>query len=261
MAEFTPTSWAELNELLYDGSWQPDLGRFRSTCAFRGLAESRHELTTSLQRLGDKCAHLETPLLRAFQKYAKSEVTHTVSEWDWLAVAQHHGLPTRLLDWTYSPYVALHFATANLDKYDEDGVVWCLDYVKVKELLPRRLRQILTEEGSDIFTADMLSAHRISLESLHLFSKEPFVMLLEPPSLDARFVNQYALFSLMSQAEARLSGWLAERPELFRKIIIPGHFKWEVRDKLDQANISERMLFPGLDGLSQWLRRYYTPKR
>ncbi len=44
-----------------------------------------------------------------------------------------------------------------------------------------------------------------------------------------------------------------------RRVIIPAGMKWEVRDKLDQAGITERMLFPGLDGLSAWLARYYMP--
>ena len=44
------------------------------------------------------------------------------------------------------------------------------------------------------------------------------------------------------------------------QIVIPAELKWEIRDKLDQANINERVLFPGLDGLCMYLKRYYSPK-
>ena len=57
-----------------------------------------------------------------------------------------------------------------------------------------------------------------------------------------------------------MDAWTEANPALVRRVLIPAELKWEVRDKLDQANISERVLFPGLDGLSRWLRRYYTER-
>src|SRR5436305_457 len=75
-----------------------------------------------------------------------------------------------------------------------------------------------------------------------------------------RNFRKFALLSLMSNAETALDGWLEKRPQLYRRIIVPAELKWEIRDKLDQANITERVLFPGLDGLSRWLKRYYSPR-
>jgi hypothetical protein len=268
--EYRVSSWNELIDSLYEGSWEPGLGRYRSDFAFRGVSSADYStLKTSLMRLGGSFAQLEHHLLRNFRKYAHLEAIEAVpqpfdSAWHWLALAQHHGLPTRMLDWSYSPFVAMHFATAALEQQDRDGLIWCVHYVKSRELLPRHLRLILEDEGANVFTAEMLSRGASSLTEFDALARDAgelqdFVVFFEPPSLDARIVNQFALFSLMSSPSLALDEWLKDHPDLLRKIIIPAELKWEVRDKLDQANITERVLFPGLDGLSSWLRRQYSP--
>ncbi len=245
---------------MFAGSWNPSLGRFRSPFAFRGHPSSRETLASGLLRLaGDTdVARLELHLLRNFRKYAFGHA-HADSVWHWLARGQHRGLPTRLLDWTYSPFVALHFATANLARMQEDGVVWAVNFVAANRYLPPRLARMLKAEGSDTVTADMLGAFD-SLAAFDRLARRPFVIFLEPPSLDRRIVNQFALFSLTSSPHAPFDEWLTAHPDLFRRVVIPASLKWEIRDKLDQANINERVLFPGLDGLSRWLTRYYWPK-
>jgi len=218
-------------------------------------------LSSGLLRLAagrPNVAQLELHLLRNFRKYAHGEASAD-SIWHWLALGQHRGLPTRLLDWTYSPFVALHFATANLARMDQDGCVWTVNFVETNRSLPARLRRILTTEGSDTVTVDMLKTFR-SLAEFDRLARKPFVAFLEPPSIDPRIVNQFALFSLMSSAAAAIDEWLSVHRTLVRRVIVPAALKWEIRDKLDQANVNERVLFPGLDGLSRWLTRYYWSK-
>ena len=224
------------------------------------MSNAGYDLKTSLMQLGEGYENQEGHILRAFRKYAQQDEVRNDSVWNWLALAQHHGLPSRLLDWTYSPFVALHFATEDLDHFDTDGVVWCVDFVRTNRLIPARLKKILEEEGAEVFTDEMLGQAARTLAEFDSLAAEPFVVFFEPPSLDARIVNQFALFSLMSDATGVLDRWLQRHPDLFRRLIIPAAFKWEVRDKLDQANVTERVLFPGLDGLSRWLRRQYTPR-
>lgn len=259
--EIVVTSWQHLQDALFEDSWDDKLERYRSAYVYRGLSSIHYPLKTSLNRLGGDYARLEGHLLRNFRKYAHKNEVSGNSLWNWLAVAQHHGLPTRLLDWTYSPYIALHFATAEIDRYHDDGVIWAANYVKNNAFLPHRLQEIISEEGSNAFTADMLDMAATHLKVLDNLQEDLFALFFEPPSLDDRVVNQHALFSLLSSPTAFMDKWLMRHPDLYFKIIIPSSLKWEVRDKLDQANITERVLFPGLDGLSVWLKRHYSPKK
>lgn len=259
MEERTAGSWTELNEILYQGSWQEDIGRFRSTWLFRGMPRNS-DLLTGLNYLQHESSKLERHLFRNFRKYARNDVGAEDSIWFWLALAQHHGLPTRLLDWTYSPLVALHFATCDDSASNADGVVWNIDNRATSQFLPEALKSLLSEEGILAFTTEMLDQVATTLDQFDALSQNPFVIFLEPPSIDARIVNQFALFSVMSDVNCRLDHWLEQYPTVYRKIIIPADLKREVRDKLDQANITERVLMPGLDGLCQWLKRYYSPR-
>ena len=93
-----------------------------------------HTLQTSIQRLGD-LEHIRTVepgMVRAFRKYAVPEFganggsMRDASVWEWLTVAQHHGLPTRMLDWTHNPLIAAHFVTDRPEDLCVDGAIWCV---------------------------------------------------------------------------------------------------------------------------------------
>lgn len=275
-----PRNWLDLIEELYDGDWDPTIKRYRGKFAYRGVVDSSWDMRTSLMRLSGPYETLERHLIRNFRKYAHRDVVDRDSFWYWLSVAQHHGLPTRLLDWTYSPFVALHFATDDLEKMDVAGTIWVVDVPSAHRTLPSRLRTMLSREGAAVFTVDMLFSleRRTSqtsrdptgvtepsktqlvrnLEEFDKLSDEEFSLFFEPPSMDDRIVNQFALFSVISNPRRTMDSWLENSQTVFKKVMVPAELKWQIRDKLDQANITERVIYPGLDGLSRWLKRHYS---
>ena len=259
--EVRPSSWTELLEVLAASDW-PQVHGLRTQLVYRGLTSRERSLETSLSRLSEAPGDVESHLVRNFRKYAHRDHAPADSVWNWLSLGQHHGLPTRLLDWTFSPYVALHFATHLLGAYDTDGVVWCVDYASVHRHLPPKLAEVLRNEGADVFTTELLADVVPDLPSFDALAGEtgPFALFFEPPSLDDRIVNQAAVFSVLAGSWEGLDGWLASRQGLARRVVVPAELKWEARDRLDQANVTERVLFPGLDGLARWLRRYYGPR-
>ena len=70
------------------------------------------------------------------------------------------------MDWSYSPLVAAHFATENLDFYDRDGAILCVNFVKLKDLLPKQLKEQLDKTHSNSFTMEMLAEMVPSFEDL-----------------------------------------------------------------------------------------------
>ena len=265
-------SWEHLAQELFFESWDPVIHRHRSPYIFRGVSGKDYDLQTSFQRhLGDigllqqlhpsiTPGRHERAMLRNFRKYAHRDASPGDSFWNWLSVAQHHGLPTRLLDWTFSPYVAVFFATDEVDKFHIDGVIWCVHTGVVRDSLPGDWRQALEHEHAWLFDVRMLDRLAPDLDAFdEAFSQAPLLTFFEPPSLDDRIVNQSGMFSVMSSPVARVDDWLAGHPDSYRRLIIPAHLKPEVRDKLDMMNLTERVIYPGLDGLAKWLKRHYSP--
>jgi hypothetical protein len=254
------SSWREFDDAVAEANYEGSRSaRAHSSLVFRGLARSSYTNDHSLARLGDDYQELERHLIRNFRKYAHRERPGPTL-WDWLSLAQHHGLPTRLLDWTYSPWVAAHFATATSP--EEEAIVWAVDCAAAHELLPDDVRRSLEAEGATVFTTELLAQHADQLDDLdELTEDDAFVLFFEPPSLDDRIVNQSAVLSTMSAVRASMEDWIDEHADLCHAWRIPVEAKAEIRERLDQANVTERVLMPGLDGLATWLRRYYAPGR
>ena len=93
----------------------------------------------------------------------------------------------------------------------------------------------------------MLMKEIPELHRMSDISDNPYVLFFEPASMLDRIVNQYALFSVTSDPKVGISD-LPAGGECCVKYIIPREVKLEIRDKLDYVNISERMIYPGLDG-------------
>ncbi len=85
-------------------------------------------------------------------------------------------------------------------------------------------------------------------------------VILEPPSIDQRIVNQYSFFSVMPKGLTHLEPFLDEYTDNTVKYIIDRKLRWDLRDILDQLNMNERMIYPDMDGIAKWLARHYYVK-
>lgn len=253
-------------KLISDQQYNTEINRLRSHYIYRGMPDVSFKLTTSIRM---NCKHLygelEPAILRNFNKYAiTQDPSLSSSVWKQMMLGQHHGLPTRLLDWTQSPLIALHFANteSNFDKLAKrDAVVWRIDMNEINENLPKRYRETLSREKTYVFTVDSLTALVDNTERYDRDMGETSFVNIEPPSIDQRIVNQYSFFSIIPNGMTDIEKYLDSCTESTVRYIIKKEVRWDVRDLLDQYNISERIIYPGLDGLSRSLARHYFVKQ
>ena len=257
MREIIIHSWDELHSAVFEGVWDPTIMRYRNNRVYRGMADCAWGLTPSLNRACPQDITLEKMILRSFQKYGYTDLQHCNSFWEIVAMGQQFGLPTRLLDWTYSPLVAAHFATEDVSAYDRDGVIFCTDIKAINDQLPKQLKKKLSDLNALIFTRDILDDVAPDFDALRALDDRPFALFFEPASTVNRIANQYALFSVVSDPTVTLLD--LPESEDFTRLIIKKETKLEIRDKLDYINISERMIYPGLDGICKWIARRYAP--
>lgn len=254
-------SLGELIEALTPADPDPVTGRYRDVGVYHGSLAAEAPLLTSLARLGGTepphtKVHLEAHLLRNFVRYSRPHLrAEPVNAWEFLVVAQHHGVPTRLLDWSYSPLVAAHFAVRDRTRAC-DRAIWRLDWHRLHEAFQLPRLALLVEDLGDLLD----QAGAFTPWQLFEGSQRPFACMIEPPSLDARIVAQAGVFTLCSDSARPFDAFMEQHglASALTRFVIPASAVGRLNDQLELAGVDERRLFPDLDGVAAALRHYYA---
>jgi hypothetical protein len=214
--------------------------------AFRGQKDASSQLFSGLSRYlmafaVDPRAWIEQEerILRIFKRKA-SLILDIAPDLDddfaWLALMQDHGAPTRLLDFTWSPYVAAFFA---LHDTTEAGVIWACNPVELEKV------KRLSREPRDGFRKHILS------------KKDNFVWLGEPYAMNSRLIAQSGTFlvpgALDQSIEQIVKGYPNPRNTLIKFILPADRVREKGMRELYKMNIRQSTLFPDLDGLARSL--------
>lgn len=212
------------------------------TVLFRGQRESHWNLIPKLGRtkfrasFGKSISDIEKNLLAEFSRLSVPYIggRSIKTEWDVLALAQHHGLPTRLLDWSTNPLAALWFAVEDPSAESKDAAVWAYN----------------------------LSETDVVGEDVQPF-EPPRTLFFRPRHHDARIVAQGGWFSVHRhlQSSGRFSALdnIVNHKRRLRKFIIPRSSFQTIREDLARCGVNRATLFPDVQGLCGHLLWLYSP--
>ena len=138
-----------------------------------------------------------------------------------------------------------------------DCVVWRINARSLNKNFPEAYQAQLAKKKSFIFSVDALSEISPTLDQYDADLGDTAFVMIEPPSIDQRIINQYSFFSVIPSKVNDIEALLANDPVETTRFIIRKELRWDVRDMLDQFNINDRIIYPGLDGISKWIGRHY----
>ena len=205
---------------------------------------------------------------RAFSYFRAQSVSYLLRHpedsdlFDWLATMQHYGAPTRLLDWTESPFIGAYFAYREMPPtQSEPAALWSYDVRLSKDQLMKNPalkfpapRDLLADEGDQRPSwADEIN----KLVRTYVESKSRVPLAVRPLRPDLRMTAQQTILTvdacLDKDVDYPLTG-LAGNPLLF-KFELPAEWRRQALRDLALMGITETSLFPGLEGVAQHSRR------
>lgn len=262
ITEKTINTEDELNKKLIE------LEKLATLWVFRGEANSTWKLKTSIDRISDSVSIFPfsekesiSQIIRTKRIYDELKDLNSKNYLEILSFLQHHGVPTRLLDFTKSPYIALYFAFEDLNQNSEYASIYAFRQhffnTKLYSILckPNQNIQIDTKSYQNEFLNYGLIDNFLTLyNEILTYDEISFILPVEPDIFNKRIYIQQGLFFLQGNSRIPFIDNLdayqpSELKENIFKINISRNLQKKIILKLANMGITPHTLYPGIDGL------------